>query len=89
MKHQKQDKIIMINFKHDYYVNSHVIKPMINMIAKQLREHKIIIHFKYGCLKLLFMYVNDSIIMVFSQKSINIKNMKYKSYMINMYMHMH
>jgi len=43
------------------------IKPMINMIAKQVREHKIIIHFKYGCLKLLFMYVKDLIIMVFSQ----------------------
>ena len=23
------------NHKHDYYVNPHVIKPMINMIAKQ------------------------------------------------------
>ena len=38
MKHQnvnQHDK-----HKHDYYVNSHVIKPMITMIAKQLREHK-------------------------------------------------
>ena len=34
----------MINLKHDYYVNPRVIKPMINMIAKQMREHKIMIH---------------------------------------------
>ena len=25
--------------KHDYYVNPHVIKPMINMIAKQNGEN--------------------------------------------------
>ena len=51
MKHQKQDKNHHDKTKHDYYVNPHVIKPMINMIAKQIREHKIIVHFKHGCLK--------------------------------------
>ena len=34
MKHQKQDK--NQHDKHDYYGNLHVIKPMINMIAKQM-----------------------------------------------------
>ena len=46
MKHQKQDK-----HKHDHYVNPHVIRAMINMIAKQRWEHKIIVHIKHGCLK--------------------------------------
>ena len=30
----------MINFKHDYYVNSHVITAMINMVAKQGENSK-------------------------------------------------
>ena len=34
MKHQKQDKNHHDKHKHDYHVNPHVIKPMINMIAK-------------------------------------------------------
>ena len=36
MKHQKQDKNHHGKPKHDYYVNPHVIRPMINMIAKQM-----------------------------------------------------
>ena len=51
MKHQKQDKIIMTNLKHDYYVNPHVIRVMINMIAKQRWEHKNNGPYKHGCLK--------------------------------------
>ena len=35
MKHQKQNINQHEKHKHDYYVNSHVIRAMINMIAKQ------------------------------------------------------
>ena len=52
--------------KHDYYVNPHVIRAMINMIGKHIREHKIMVHMKHGCLKMLYMHVNDLIIMAFS-----------------------
>ena len=34
MKHQKQDKNHHDKAKHDYYVNSHVIRFMMYMIAK-------------------------------------------------------
>jgi len=30
----------MINFKHDYCINSHAIRIIINMIAKPWWEHK-------------------------------------------------
>ena len=52
--------------KHDYYLNTHVIRPMINMIAKHIREHKIIVHFKHGCLKGLYMHVKNLINMALS-----------------------
>jgi len=39
MKHKKQDKNHHDKHKHDYYVNPHVIRAMINMIAKQMWEH--------------------------------------------------
>ena len=35
MKHQKQDKNQHDKLKHDYYVNPHVIRTMIYMIAKK------------------------------------------------------
>ena len=34
MKHHKQDKNHHDKQKHDYYVNPHVIRTMIDMIAK-------------------------------------------------------
>ena len=40
MKHQKQDKNHHGKPKHDYYVNSHILRTMIDMIAKQRWEHK-------------------------------------------------
>ena len=43
MKHQKQDMNKHEKHKHDYYVNSHVIRPMLNMIAKTNGENT-----KYG-----------------------------------------
>ena len=51
MKHQKHDKNQHDIQKHDYYVNPHVIKFMMYMIAKQWWEHKNMIHIKHGCLK--------------------------------------
>ena len=51
MKHQKQNKNHHDKAKHDYYVNSHVIKPMINMIAKQMVRTQNNSPFKHGCLK--------------------------------------
>ena len=55
MKHQ--NKIINQHdkHKHDYYANQHVIKPMINMIAKQMVRTQNMGPYKYGCLKMLYM----------------------------------
>ena len=56
----------MKKHKHDYYVNSHVIKPMINMIAKQTVRTQNMGPYKHGCLKMLYMHVKDLISMAFS-----------------------
>ena len=48
MKHQKQDMNKHEKHKHDHYVNPHAIRVMINMIAKHIREHKIMVHMKHG-----------------------------------------
>ena len=47
--------------KDDYYVNPHVIRAMINMIAKQMVRTQNNSPFKHGCLKMLNMYVKDLI----------------------------
>ena len=52
--------------KHDYYVNPHVIKPMINMIAKQMVRTQNMGPYKHGCLKMLYMHVKDLISMALS-----------------------
>ena len=51
MKHQKQDMNKHEKHKHDYYLNPHVIKLMINMIAKQMVRTQNMGPYKHGCLK--------------------------------------
>ena len=56
----------MKKHKHDYYVNPHVIRVMINMMLNKGENTKIIVHNKHGCLKRLYMHVKDLISMALS-----------------------
>ena len=52
--------------KYDHYVNPHAIRTMICIIAKQMGEHKGLIHMNMGDLKKLYMHVKGLIIMAFN-----------------------